>query len=92
MLYSLGGLVVLVRRGVRHGARVDCLGESQSFRLALLGGVVMGLAALALLAWSDHHLGKNFSHFFRIRSQHDLVQSGTYRWIRHPIYASDALF
>lgn len=55
-------------------------------------GIAMGLASLALLAWSDQHLGKNFSHFLRIRSQHDLVQSGPYRWIRHPIYSSGVLF
>ena len=55
-------------------------------------GIAMGLAALTLLGWSDCHLGRNFSHFLRIRSKHELVQSGPYRWIRHPIYSSGVLF
>ena len=55
-------------------------------------GIAMGMAALVLLAWSDHCLGKNFRHILRIRSQHDLVRSGPSRWIRHPIYSSGVLF
>ena len=55
-------------------------------------GITLGIGSLALLAWSDHHLGLNFSHFLRIRSDHALIQSGPYRWIRHPIYSSGILF
>ncbi len=55
-------------------------------------GVAFGLGSLALLAWSDHHLGENFSPTLRVREQHTLVQTGPYRWIRHPIYTSGMLF
>lgn len=55
-------------------------------------GVVIGIASIALLAWSDYHLGKNFSTTLRIRESHTLIESGPYRWIRHPIYAAGILF
>ena len=55
-------------------------------------GILLGVASLALLAWSDRHLGVNCSHFVRIRLDHALVQTGPYHWIRHPIYTSGILF
>ena len=55
-------------------------------------GVAMSVGALCLLAWADHHLGKNFSMTVRIREGHTLVTRGPYRWIRHPIYTAGLLF
>ena len=55
-------------------------------------GALVGIGSLALLAWSDHHLGENFSATLRIRAVHALFQTGPYRWIRHPIYTSGILF
>ncbi len=55
-------------------------------------GVVLGIGALCLLAWADHHLAKNFSMTLRIRENHTLVTDGPYRWIRHPIYSAGLLF
>lgn len=55
-------------------------------------GVAFGIGSVALLAWSDHHLGRNFSPILRIRNEHTLVQTGPYRWVRHPIYTSGMLF
>ena len=54
-------------------------------------GVTIGIGSLALLAWSDYHLGANFSPTLRVRRQHQLIQSGPYRRIRHPIYSSGIL-
>jgi protein-S-isoprenylcysteine O-methyltransferase Ste14 len=55
-------------------------------------GVAIGLGSLVLLAWSDHHLGVNFSPTLRIRERHELVKNGPYRWVRHPIYTSGLMF
>lgn len=55
-------------------------------------GVAFGLGSLSLLAWSDHHLGANFSPTLRVRDKHTLVQTGPYRRIRHPIYTSGIFF
>ncbi|MBU2567239.1 MAG: isoprenylcysteine carboxylmethyltransferase family protein [Elusimicrobia bacterium] len=36
--------------------------------------------------WSARTLGEYYSPRVEIRNQHKLVQSGPYRWVRHPIY------
>jgi len=47
--------------------------------LALAGGIV-------LLGASHHHLGKSFHSLVVSKEKHALVETGPYRWIRHPIY------
>lgn len=41
-----------------------------------------------LLAAAHHHLGKSFHSFVVSKEDHQLVTSGPYRWIRHPIYSA----
>ncbi|MCC6615992.1 MAG: isoprenylcysteine carboxylmethyltransferase family protein [Anaerolineae bacterium] len=53
-----------------------------------LAGVPIALAGVALLAWVHHTLGKNFSGRLELRSDHTLVTSGPYRWMRHPMYTA----
>lgn len=46
-------------------------------------------AAFTLLAiWGLRHLGSNWSGEVRIASGHQLVTSGPYRFVRHPIYTA----
>lgn len=49
--------------------------------LLFYGGILVNL-------WGRKWLGANWSDQIRIRETHVLVQSGIYRWIRHPLYAS----
>jgi len=51
-------------------------------------GVLVALAGFALLQWSHHALGRNWSDQPRIMQSQTLTTSGPYRWIRHPIYTS----
>ncbi len=51
-------------------------------------GVGMVLAGFALLEWSHRALAANWSDQPRITQTQQLVQTGPYRWIRHPIYTS----
>ena len=50
----------------------------------------LGVTALAVgitVLWAaHHHLGRSFSSFVGVHDGHMLVESGPYRWIRHPIY------
>jgi protein-S-isoprenylcysteine O-methyltransferase Ste14 len=52
--------------------------------------VSMVLAPLStVLVWSAaHELGKQWRFEAALSSDHELVQSGAYRWVRHPIYTS----
>jgi protein-S-isoprenylcysteine O-methyltransferase Ste14 len=47
--------------------------------------VVMALG-LALAIWARRTLGDNWSGTVTVKEGHELVQTGPYRWVRHPIY------
>jgi len=45
--------------------------------------------ASAVLGWAAaRHLGKQWRFEAALSENHELVQSGPYSWVRHPIYAS----
>jgi protein-S-isoprenylcysteine O-methyltransferase Ste14 len=54
--------------------------------LLLVGG------AIALFAFSSTALGKNWSFEARTRRDHELIRSGSYTYVRHPIYLGMMLF
>jgi protein-S-isoprenylcysteine O-methyltransferase Ste14 len=51
-------------------------------------GVGITFAGFLLLEWSHRALGQNWSDQPRITETQQLVQSGPYKWIRHPINSS----
>jgi protein-S-isoprenylcysteine O-methyltransferase Ste14 len=60
----------------------------ESFRPAIAIGVVVQCAFLLLAVWARWHLGRNWAAEVRIGEGHELVRTGPYRWIRHPIYTA----
>jgi protein-S-isoprenylcysteine O-methyltransferase Ste14 len=51
-------------------------------------GLTLQLLGFALAAWARRHLGRNWSGAIAIAAGHDLVRSGPYRLVRHPIYSA----
>ena len=51
-------------------------------------GVVLGIAVVPAAHWVLRSLGRNVSETVLTKSQHELVTSGPYRWIRHPLYTT----
>lgn len=51
-------------------------------------GLALQLAALGFAIWARKHLGRNWSGEVRIAAGHQLVRTGPYRLIRHPIYTA----
>jgi len=41
---------------------------------------------IAFAIWARYHLGKNWSAEVTIRADHQLIRTGPYAWLRHPIY------
>jgi protein-S-isoprenylcysteine O-methyltransferase Ste14 len=51
-------------------------------------GFALGLASLALWTWTQVALGKEWSPQLQLREQHDLVTTGPYARVRHPLYTA----
>jgi protein-S-isoprenylcysteine O-methyltransferase Ste14 len=54
--------------------------------------LVFGGAALATFAAASAAMGKNWSIVARVRSDHELVRSGPFAIVRHPIYLALLLY
>jgi protein-S-isoprenylcysteine O-methyltransferase Ste14 len=62
-------------------------GQIKSLPVGIRWGAVGVLALLVpVFYWMFSSLGKNITPTVTIRSEHQLVTSGPYRWIRHPLY------
>jgi len=53
-----------------------------------LVGLVIQTVSVACAVWARRHLGSNWSGEVRIAHDHELVRSGPYRHVRHPIYTA----
>ncbi|MFZ0414360.1 MAG: isoprenylcysteine carboxylmethyltransferase family protein [Candidatus Acidiferrales bacterium] len=51
-------------------------------------GLTLQSLSFLLAIWARRHLGRNWSAAVRISTEHQLVRSGPYRLLRHPIYTS----
>jgi protein-S-isoprenylcysteine O-methyltransferase Ste14 len=50
-------------------------------------GLAVGLAGALLLVWASVQLGPLLIHEAAVREDHALIESGPYRFVRHPVYA-----
>jgi protein-S-isoprenylcysteine O-methyltransferase Ste14 len=50
-------------------------------------GAVLTLAGLLFAVWARVHLGGNWSGTVTVKENHELITSGPYRFVRHPIYS-----
>jgi protein-S-isoprenylcysteine O-methyltransferase Ste14 len=53
--------------------------------LGVIGAVVL-VSGLGLAIWARVHLGRNWGMPMSQREEPELITSGPYRWVRHPIY------
>ncbi len=49
-------------------------------------GLALAIAGVAFACWARHTLGRNWSAAAQLKYEHELIQSGPYRLVRHPIY------
>lgn len=87
VLQMLG--IFLAGAGAVHGGLPNAAPRS------IAAGVVIAallLNAAALFHWSAETMGKNWSLVARTREDHELVTSGPFAYVRHPIYVSMLMF
>jgi protein-S-isoprenylcysteine O-methyltransferase Ste14 len=49
-------------------------------------GVAILVIGLGFSIWARRRLGRNWSGTVTLKDDHELVRTGPYRWVRHPIY------
>jgi protein-S-isoprenylcysteine O-methyltransferase Ste14 len=49
-------------------------------------GTAITAAALSFSAWARMHLGRNWSATVTVKQDHELIRTGPYAIVRHPIY------
>ena len=90
LILLAGVLVLIVLR--RHGMPgvFTAIGHAQTFHVGPAGqwlGVGLCLAGFGLAFWARLHIGRNWGMPMSLRQGHELVTSGPYAYVRHPIYS-----
>ena len=49
-------------------------------------GAIMVAVGLGFASWARWHLGRNWSGLVTLKEGHSLIQTGPYKYVRHPIY------
>ena len=55
-------------------------------------GTAIAIGCVPLTWWVFKNIGKNVSETVLTKEDHELVTSGPYRWVRHPLYGTALLF
>ena len=50
-------------------------------------GIALTVAGMAFAVWARAYLGGNWSSNITVKVGHQLIRTGPYRWVRHPIYS-----
>ena len=79
----VGGLLIGSRQG-RWALLATRLWPPSA--IAGWSGVALLAAGLAFSVWARVHLGANWSGDVTVKEGHELIRSGPYAWVRHPIY------
>lgn len=77
--------LLLMHHGIRGGI-LDWNFVPDSLATAYTGMAVT-LAGIAFAIWARFHIGKNWSGVVTVKQGHELVRTGPYAIVRHPIYS-----
>jgi protein-S-isoprenylcysteine O-methyltransferase Ste14 len=56
--------------------------------MALIASILIGPPSVALAWMATRHLDKQWRFEAALSEDHELIKTGPYRWLRHPIYTS----
>jgi protein-S-isoprenylcysteine O-methyltransferase Ste14 len=78
------GYLLLLRPAVLGPLDVRLIPDRLPFAIA---GLALNTAGLAFAAWARWTIGGNWSATVTVKREHQLIRSGPYRLVRHPIYS-----
>jgi protein-S-isoprenylcysteine O-methyltransferase Ste14 len=77
-------VAIVLEAGPLRGSLHDVLWAPSPLTAAI--AVVLLVGGLCFTAWARVTLGRNWSGTVVVKAGHELVRSGPYRYVRHPIY------
>jgi len=80
---TLAGGILLFWQSPPHPLETRFIPNTMTAGCSGLGICLLGLA---LAIWSRNTLGRNWSSVVMLKKEHELVERGPYRFVRHPIY------
>jgi protein-S-isoprenylcysteine O-methyltransferase Ste14 len=86
----VGVLISLPLRGHGVAALIASMGRTLPLRSSMTQqwvGVGLCLAGIAFAVWARVYIGRNWGMPMSLREGHELVTSGPYAYVRHPIYS-----
>jgi protein-S-isoprenylcysteine O-methyltransferase Ste14 len=81
-IVTFGALLILLPSFSMSALSIDVTSIGPLTQL----GTIINVAGLLFTVWARIHLGRNWSAAVTLKQDHELVRSGPYAWVRHPIY------
>lgn len=81
---ALLGFLLIFRAGLGGGWLTRAVVPDNALLMAI--GVAVTILGLLFTVWARFALGSNWSGTVTIKTDHQLIRRGPYRFIRHPIY------
>jgi protein-S-isoprenylcysteine O-methyltransferase Ste14 len=85
---GVGGFLIFARASRLGPLDARFLPHREGIQTLALAMVIVGLG---ISVWARRHLGKFWSSRVTLKEGHELIQSGPYARVRHPIYSGIAL-
>lgn len=82
-----GGVVALCVAIMLLGWSGLGLGDVQLWTVLSVPGLLLTAAGLGLASWAGVQLGKHWSNEVAVVKDQPLVETGPYKYLRHPVYA-----
>jgi protein-S-isoprenylcysteine O-methyltransferase Ste14 len=77
---------VLFNRSASLSLAMDMILWPQTLTVGIVADITT-LVGLIILLWARTTLGRNWSTNVVFKEQHELIERGPYRYVRHPIYS-----
>jgi protein-S-isoprenylcysteine O-methyltransferase Ste14 len=88
LVLGFGGFLIFARASHLSALERRFLPDSEGIQVAAL---IMVVGGLGFSVWARRHIGQFWSSRVTLKEGHQLIQSGPYARVRHPIYSGIAL-